>query len=134
MKNLLMLSIILLLISGCSDSAKISIYHVDDDQEEIEALENVLQDNQKLSEAAGVFFDHQLAVSLQVKPMSKFNKEKIKKSVEKEVQAKFPNHDVFVSSDLKITWELMKIIEERPIEKELEEDLAKLQSLAKEET
>ena len=134
MKKLWLMSFILIVVAGCSDGPKVSTYHVDDDQQEIETLQKVFTDNQNLSEAAGVFFDHQLVVSLQVQPMSKFKKEKIEKSIEKEVKSLFPDHDVFVSSDLKITWELKKIIDEQPTTDDLKKDLADLQALAREET
>ena len=134
MKKWCLMSCILLLVTGCSKEPKVTTYHVDDDQEEIETLKSVFQNNENLSEAAGVFFDHQLVVSLQVKPLEKFKKEKIKQSIEKEVKALFPEHDVFVSSDLKITWELKKIIEEKPTMDDLKKDLDDIQALAKEET
>ncbi len=134
MKKLWFISLVLLGVTGCSEEFNVSTYHVDDDQHEVEALTKVLSDNENLSEAAAVFFDHQLVVSLQVQQMSKFKKEKIKKSVEKKVKSAFPEHDVYVSSDLKITWELKKIIEEQPTMDELKKDLDKLQALAKEQT
>lgn len=134
MKKWCLMCCILLLITGCSKEPKVTTYHVDDDQEEIETLKSVFQNNENLSEAAGVFFDHQLVVSLQVKPLDKFKKEKIKQSIEKEVKSLFPEHDVFVSSDLKITWELKKIIEEKPTMDDLKKDLDDIQALAKEET
>ena len=134
MKKLWFISLVLFGVTGCSEEFNVSTYHVDDDQQEVEKLKEVFTDNTNLSEAAAVFFDHQLVVSLQVEQMSKFKKEKIKKSIEKEVKSLFPDHDVFVSSDLKITWELKKIIEEQPTMDELKKDLNKLQALAKEQT
>ena len=135
MKKFGLLSCMLLILAGGSDEEpQVTIYHVDDDQEEVEMLKEVFHDNMKISEASGVFFDHQLVVSLQVEPLSKFSKEKIANSIEKEVKSLFPNHEVFVSSDLKITWELKKIIEKQPTEDALKKDLDKLRALAKENT
>lgn len=134
MKKLWFISLILLGVAGCSEEFKVSTYHVDNDQQEIETLTKVFKDNQNLSEAAAVFFDHQLVVSVQVQQMSKFKKEKIKKSIEKKVKSAFPDHDVYVSSDLKITWELKKIINAQPNTDELKKDLKEVKALAKEET
>ncbi len=135
MKKLWFISLILLGLTASSEEFEVSTYHVDDDQQEIETLTQDLKDNQNLSEAAAVFFDHQLVVSLQVQQMSKFKKEKIKKSIEKKVKSSFPDHDVFVSSDLQITWELKKIIDEQPMDdKKLKKDLKKVKELAGEET
>jgi len=133
-RKLCAISCIFLLLSGCSEKPKVSTFHAEEDRQEIETLEKALTDNKKIVEAAGVFFDHQLVVSLQVKPLSKFKKEKITKSLEKEVKSLFPDHDVFVSSDLKITWELNKVIEKQSEGKELKKDLDEIQELAKEET
>ena len=134
MKKLWFISLILLGLAGCSEEFKVSSYHIEGDQEEIETLSSVYKDNPNLSEAVAVFFDHQLVVSVQVKQMSKFKKEKITKSLEKKVKSAFPDHKVFVSSDLKITWELKDIIEEQPTAEELKKDLKKVKELAKEET
>ena len=134
MKKLTTISCVLLVLSACSGKPQIQTYHVKDDKQEIETFENAFKDSENLDEASGVFFDHQLVVSLQVKPFSKLRKEKITKSFEKEMKTLFPDHEVFVSSDLKITWELNKIIEKKPNEDELKKDLDEIQSLAKEET
>jgi len=133
-KKLWVISCVILLLAGCSDKPQVSTYHVKDNKEEVAKLEKAISDNQKISEGSGVFFDHQVVVSLQVKPMSKFQKRKITKSFEKEVKSLFPKHDVFVSSDLKITWELDKIIEKKPKNEKLKKELDKIQALAKEET
>jgi len=134
MKKLMTISCVLLLLSACSGKPQIQTYHAKDDKQEIETFKNAFKDGENLDEASGVFFDHQLVVSLQVKPFSKLRKEKITKSFEKEMKTLFPDHEVFVSSDLKITWELNKIIEKKPNEDELKKDLDEIQSLAKEET
>lgn len=134
MRKFWWVSCVLLLLTGCSNDSQVSTYHVDDDQQEIELLQTLLKDNQHISEADVVFFDHQLVVALQVNPLSKFKKVKITKNVEKEVKSLFPDHEVFISSDLKISWELKKIIKEKPTMEDLKKDLDDIQALSKEAT
>ncbi|WP_017379409.1 YhcN/YlaJ family sporulation lipoprotein [Paenisporosarcina sp. TG-14] len=134
MKKFWWVSCVLLLLTGCSNDSQVSTYHVEDDQEEIELLQTILKENQNINEADVVFFDHQLVVAIQVKPLSKFKKVKITKSFEKEVKSLFPDHKVFVSSDLKISWELEKIIKEKPTMEDLKKDLDDIQALSKEAT
>ncbi|WP_075617330.1 hypothetical protein [Paenisporosarcina indica] len=134
MKKLWFISCVLLLVGGCSERPQVTSYHVEDNQQELEKLEEFIADQEKISEGSAVFFDHELVVTIQVKPLSKFSKEKITKSFEKEVKSLFPDHKVFVSSDLKISWELKKIIEEQPEKDKVKKDLDKLQALSKEAT
>lgn len=133
-KILVLSCIILLLVTGCSNEKQSTIYHEDDIKQEIESLKQVLKDNKNLSKAAGVFADDQLLVSIQVKPMSKFKKRKIENLIKKEVKSVFPDHKVFVSSDLKISWELRKIIKEKPKMEVLKKELKDIKTLAKEQT
>lgn len=134
MRKFCLVICVLILLTGCSNESQVSTYHVDDNQQEIELLQTVLKDNQNINEADVVFFDHQIVVAIQVKPLSKFKKVKITKSFEKEVKSLFPEHEVFVSSDLKISWELKKIIKEKPTMKDLKKDLDDIQALSKEAT
>ena len=135
MKKILWLATCLMfLLAGCSGEPKVNTYHVEGNQEEVKELEKAFAGHKEVESVSGVFFDHQLVVSMQVKPFSKFSKAKITKKMEKEVKSLFPEHDVAVFSDLKITWELDKIIKEEPGKKQVKKDLKKIQNLAKEET
>ena len=134
MKKFWSISCVLLLIGGCSARPQVTSYHVEDNQQEIEKLETVMANQEKISEGSAVFFNDELVVTIQVKPLSKFSKEKITKSFKKEVESIFPDHKVFVSSDLKISWELNKIIEDQADKEKVKKELDELQALAKEET
>ncbi|MET0786788.1 MAG: hypothetical protein ABWX61_08455 [Paenisporosarcina sp.] len=123
-----------LLLSGCSGDSAIHLLHAKQDEKELETLRFVLEDEEKMNESVGVFFDHQLVVAVQVHPLSKFRKEKIEKRITDLLKKKFPDHDVFVSSDLKIMWELKDLVEQKPTDEKLKKTLKDIQSLAKEET
>jgi hypothetical protein len=125
---------ITLLLSGCSGDKKIDLLHAKQDEQELETLRFILEDEEKMSESVGVFFDHQVVVAVQVHPLSKFRKEKIEKRISDELKKKFPDHEVFVSSDLKIMWELKDLVAQEPTDEKLKKTLKDIQSLAKEET
>jgi hypothetical protein len=73
-------------------------------------------------------------VAVQVRPLSKFGKEKVEKRITRKLKKEFPNHVVFVSSDLKIMWELKDLVKDQPSDKTLKNKLKDIQALAKEET
>lgn len=124
-----------MLLSGCSNNnPNTDFYHATQDKQEIEALKKILSKEESISESLGVFFDHQLVVAVQVQPLSKFQKSKIEKRLQKKVEKEFPNHKVLVSSDLKIMWELKDLVKQKPNNKTLKKTLKEIKALAKEET
>jgi uncharacterized protein YceK len=133
-KRVWMVMCITIFLSGCSSVPTLNFYHAKDDESEVETLKTVLVKEEKTSEAIGVFFNHQLVVAVQVRPLSKFGKEKVEKRISKKLKKEFPNREVFVSSDLKIMWELKDLVKEEPSDKTLKKKLKDIKSLAKEET
>lgn len=129
----LILAIPMLLI-GCTGDPQIDLLHAKQDEQELETLRFILEDEEKMNQSVGVFFDHQVVVAVQVHPLSKFRKEKIEKRISDQLKKKFPDHDIFVSSDLKIMWELKDLVDQDPTEETLKKTLADIQSLAKEAT
>jgi len=125
---------ITLLLSACSNNPSTDFFHAQNDAKEIETLEKILEKEESTSESLSVFFDHQLVVAVQVQPLSKFQKSKIEKRLQKKVEKEFPNHEVLVSSDLKIMWELKDLVKKDPNDKALKKTLKDIQALAKEET
>lgn len=133
-KRVWMVMCITIFLSGCSSNPTLKFFHAKDNKSEVETLKTVLVKEEKTSEAIGVFFDHHLVVAVQVRPLSKFSKEKVEKRITKKLKKEFPNHEVFVSSDLKIMWELSDLVKDDPSDKALKKKLKDIQSLAKEET
>lgn len=125
---------LIIFLSGCTGDPTLNFFHAKNDDSEVETLKTVLIKEEKTSEAIGVFFDHQLVVAVQVRPLSKFGKEKVEKRITRKLKKEFPNHEVFVSSDLKIMWELKDLVKDQPSDKTLKNKLKDIQALAKEET
>lgn len=133
-KKLSMVLFLIIFLSGCTGDPTLNFFHAKNDGSEVETLKTVLIKEEKTSEAIGVFFDHQLVVAVQVRPLSKFGKEKVEKRITRKLKKEFPNHEVFVSSDLKIMWELKDLVKDQPSDKTLKNKLKDIQALAKEET
>ena len=125
---------LVMILSGCSNNPNLSFFHAKQNEKEVEKLKTILENEESTSESLGVFFDSQLVVAVQVQPFSKFQKSKIEKRIEKEIKKDFPDHKVFVSSDLKIMWELKDLVEKNPSDKTLKKKLREIKALAKEET
>ncbi len=126
--------VLIMILSGCSNDPNLSFFHAKQDESEVEKLKTILQNEESTSESLGVFFDSQLVVAVQVEPFSRLQKSKIEKRIQKEIKKEFPDHKVFVSSDLKIMWELKDLVEQDPSDKTLKKKLKEIQALAKEET
>ena len=50
-------------------------------------------------------------LSIEIPTMKRFSKEKIEEKITKELENEYPNKEVIVIDDLKIKWEIEKIIE-----------------------
>jgi hypothetical protein len=82
--------------------------------------------------------DKELMAAIKVENFDRFRLKSIEKSVKSDLEKKYPDYKVFVSTDKKIFWELEKI-EQRlkkndMNKKNLKNDLNKLKSLMKEQT
>ena len=78
--------------------------------------------------------DNTLLVSIEIPTMKRFNKVKIEENIKKELENEYPNKKVIVTDDLKIKWEIEKIIEKEHESKELNKSIEKILALSKEET
>lgn len=133
-KQVLLVIAVMVLLSGCSNHPNLAFYHVNQDQNEVDKLKNILNNEESTSQSLGVFSESDVVVAVQVQPLLKFQKKKIEKRLKKEIEKDFPDYTVFVSSDLKIMWELEESIEKDPSNKTLKKKLKKIKALAKEET
>ena len=66
--------------------------------------------------------------------MKRFSKAKIEENIKKELEKEYPDKNVIVIDDLKIKWEIEKIIEKEHESKELTKSIEKILALSKEET
>ncbi|WP_382920097.1 YhcN/YlaJ family sporulation lipoprotein [Streptomyces sp. NPDC057062] len=91
-----------------------------------------------ITDVKAVNTDKELMAAIKVENFDRFRLKSIEKSVKSDLEKKYPDYKVFVSTDKKIFWELENI-EQRlkkndTNEKNLKNDLNKLKSLMKEQT
>lgn len=132
--RLLLVLAVPILLTGCSNHPSLEFYHVNQDQNEVAKLKDILENEKSTNESLGVISDSELVVAVQVQPLLKFQKKKIEKRLKKKIKEDFPGYKVFVSSDLKIMWELEDLVEKDPNDKTFQKKLNKIKALAKEET
>jgi len=133
-KRLLLMMAVPILLTGCSNHPSLAFYHVNQDSDEVAKLKDILEKEESTNDSLGVFSESELVVAVQVQPLLRFQKKKIEKRLKKEIEKDFPDYKVFVSSDLKIMWELEDSVEKDPTNKKLKKKLEKIKALAKEET
>ena len=91
-----------------------------------------------ITDVKAVNTDKELMAAIKVENFDRFRLKSIEKSVKSDLEKKYPDYKVFVSTDKKIFWELEKV-EQRlkkndMNKKNLKNDLNKLKSLMKEQT
>jgi metal-sulfur cluster biosynthetic enzyme len=130
MKKKMYVPLIFLLLTGCSNEVVHVVYPANDSQ----LLKQELDQDEKVKGFRSVEDDKNILVAIDIKRMSRFKKEKIEKEITKQLEKKFPDKEVLVTADLKIKWEIEKIIEQKMKADKLTESIEKIKSLSKEET
>lgn len=121
-----------LLIAGCSGEKTIEV-NDSRNSEQSEMVKEVIRDTNEVHSGAAVLAEDQLLVAVQAKPWLDFKKRKIEKSMQKQLEEKFTDLKVLVSTDYKLYWETKKLLHETDEQKVIDE-VKKLKKLAKEET
>jgi len=88
--------------------------------------------------ALAVNTNEKLLLAYQVKHMQRFKLKQIEKNVRKELKKQFPDHDIIISSDIKLFWkteELIQKMEKKDMsEKEIDKEISKIEKLGNELT
>ncbi|TQR20205.1 YhcN/YlaJ family sporulation lipoprotein [Psychrobacillus vulpis] len=129
MKNAIYI-LLLCFLTACSNEVNEAIYPENDSSE----IKQVLNNYDSVKGYSSVTDKNDVLVAIDIRRMSRFNKEKIEKKISKKLEEKFPDKEVLVTSDLKIRWEVEKIIEQSMQEDEMTKSIKKIKSLSKEET
>lgn len=91
-----------------------------------------------ISDVKAVNTDKDLLVGIKVDNFDRFQLKKIKKDVQSDIDKMYPNHQVTVSTDQKMYWELDKLEQrlkkDNTTMKNLKKDINKIKSLMKEQT
>ncbi len=135
MKKGLLLLVVFLLV-GCSapKAEYFMVNHDDKFKEQQQDVEAVVKNDKHIRRVAALFSEDAAIIGIEVKPASKWNKQKYEKEWQKELEKTLPNHDVLVSTDLKIIWEAEKLAKQKLDDQQLKEKIKKLKDLSKEET
>lgn len=93
----------------------------------------MIKNTEEVYTGTAIFVEDELLVAIQVKPWLGFKERKVEKRLQKEIEEKYPDLNVVVSTDYKMHWETQKLLEEED-QKKVSEKVDKLKKLAKEET
>lgn len=133
MKKLASLLFVPFFLIGCSNEQTIQVTDLAADEEKRVEIEESIRNQEEIYSATAIFVKDELLVSIQVNPWLGFKEQKVEKRLQKEIEEKYPDLKVLVSSDYKLHWESQKLLEEED-EKKMADEIKKLKDLAKEET
>lgn len=121
---------VLLLLTACSNERSAAIYPAAKSSE----LEQILNKQDTINGYTSVMDDADILVAIDIKRMKRFHKEKIEENLKKQIEESFPDKEILVSGDLKLRWEMEKIVDEQLQPDKLTETIEEIKSLSKEET
>lgn len=130
MKKIVYVFLLLLLLTACSNETARVVYPDTAPDE----LEQELKQHKAVKGFKSVSDENDIVVAIEIKRLSRFNKEKIEKKITKQLEKTYPDKSVLVTSDLKVKWEVEKIIKDKKKEKKLTKSIKNIKSLSKEET
>lgn len=133
MRKAFMALSLLLLLAGCNDREKVLTYAMTDNVQNQQEVEKLLEADSAIEQANILVIEDELFVAMQLKPMEKWNRQKIEQDWQKKLEKQFSDSTVNVSADFKMFWESTKLMEEKDQQKMMKE-LSQLKKLAKEET
>ncbi|WP_313891494.1 YhcN/YlaJ family sporulation lipoprotein [Psychrobacillus sp.] len=133
MKKKLYVLVMFLLLTGCSDASKDTVYDAKQTKEAQE-VESELDNYSDVMAYTSVLEGNDVIVSIDIQRLKRFNKEKIENKVKKYLEEKLPGKEIIVTADIKIKWELAKIIDHQLQGEELNQAIENIKSLSKEET
>lgn len=133
MKKLAAIVLIPLFLIGCSSEQTIQVSGITTDEEKRAEIESLIRDKKDVYTGTAIMVEDEVLIAIQVNPWLGFKEQKVEKELQKEIEEKYPDMNVLVSSDFKMHWETQKLLEEED-EKKVTDEVKKLKDLAKEET
>ncbi|MFF2752264.1 hypothetical protein ACFVR1_00730 [Psychrobacillus sp. NPDC058041] len=130
MKKIVWWSIPFVLLTACSNNVAQEIYPEND----VPEIVQVLNENKSINGYKSITDKNDVIVAIDIRRMSRFSKDKIEKKIKKQLEEKFPEKEVLVTGDLKIRWEVEKIIKENMQTDKLKKSIDQIKSLSKEAT
>ena len=131
-KALLGISLVLIL-TGCGDREKVMTYSKTDNTQHQQEVEKLFEKDSDIEQVNIVVIENEIFVAMQLKPLKKWNRQKIEDRWQKKLEKQYEGSTVNVSADFKMFWESTKLMEEKDQKKMLKE-IQQLKKLSKEET
>ena len=129
MRKIVYILLLSLLLTACS-SSKDQVYSDRDTSK----LEQVLKEQDKIAGYQSVIDNNDVVVAIDIPRLKRFQKVKIEDEVKKAIEKEFPDKEVIVTGDIKIKWEIEKIVDKKKKNDELKKSISDIKSLSKEET
>lgn len=135
MKKVVLLLIALLLV-GCNNvkTTYFTSNHDDQFKEQQRTVEQIVKNDPHAKKVIAIFSKDAAIVGIEVQPLYKWNKQKYERQWQKKIEKALPDHEVLVSTDLKVIWEAEKLAKEGKDGKKLKKEIEMLKDLSKEET
>lgn len=128
-----LIAVLFLLLAGCSEQERIRSYSKTSDEQLQHQIAQIMEENEAIERANIIALENELFVAMQLKPFSKWKKQKIETQWQQKLEKQFEENAVLISADFKLYWESSKLLDEVNKQKVLEE-LQRLKKLSKEET
>ncbi|MER2260677.1 MAG: hypothetical protein ABS934_01600 [Psychrobacillus sp.] len=129
MPKIVFILLLSLLLTACS-SPKDQVYSDRDTSK----LEEVLKKQDKIVGYQSVLDNNDVVVAIDIPRFKRFQKVKIEDEVKKAIEKEFPDKEVIVTGDIKIKWEIEKIVDKKKVNDDLKKSISDIKSLSKEET
>lgn len=133
MKKKWLVALLLLLLAGCNEQEHIRSYSKTSNEQLQNQVAQIMKENDAVESANIIALENELFVAMQLKPFSKWKKQKIETQWQQKLEKQFEENAVLISADFKLYWESSKLLNESNQQKVLEE-LHRLKKLSKEET
>lgn len=125
--------LLLLLLAGCNERDQVETYSNTNDTQLQNEVAQLFKQEDTIERVNILLVENDLFVAMQLKPFSKWNKQKIEKKWQQKIEQQFKQQTVLVSTDFKLYWETSKLLEEKSQQK-VQQKLQHLKKLSKEET
>lgn len=129
MPKIVYILLLSLLLTACSSPSD-QVYSDRDTSK----LEQVLKEQDKIVGYQSVLDNNDVVVAIDIPRFKRFQKVKIEDEVKKAIEKEFPDKEVIVTGDIKIKWEIEKIMDKKKKNDELKKSISDIKSLSKEET
>lgn len=129
MKKIVYVLLLLFLMAACS-SPEYKVYSDGDTSK----LEELLKEQDKIVGYQSVMDNDDVLVAIDIARLKRFQKVKIEDEVKKEIEKEFPDKEVIVTGDIKIKWEIEKIMNKEKKNEKLKKAIEEIKTLSKEET